>query len=306
MQKTLNVMISVALLCGGASVIAAFADSGGQTVIACYPDLACGALTHARLGELPDGVLLRSGEIQVTEKDLEDFISRSWLADQLRAFRFFALEQEAARRIVASLARKASSSAETGSISEEEEIGAYLQRVIKVPAVTDAEIADYYERIKGMIPLPLEQIRDQIRLEIEAEKRQDGVEAYVRELGKKVDIVVSESWVAKQSSLAKNNPLDEARSKGRPVLAAFSSGSCCGPDTALPLLQEIERKFGDRVSVIYLDARRNQVLGIRLGVKGIPTFLLYGRNGNEVFRHTGIIDRERLVREIEKEVDGIR
>ena len=130
--------MAVCVLLLGSPALAGAPES--RTVEVAYPGLACGALTHATLGELPDGVLLTAEGARITLKDLETSISRSWMADQLRDFPFFALEQEAAQRIVATLARKAAGTGDTDRSDENEVVTAYLAREVKSPEVTDEEI----------------------------------------------------------------------------------------------------------------------------------------------------------------------
>jgi hypothetical protein len=42
-----------------------------------HPGIASGILTHAELADLPEELILRSGKVEITTKELEDIISQA-------------------------------------------------------------------------------------------------------------------------------------------------------------------------------------------------------------------------------------
>lgn len=85
------VVLSLALLIAPpAQAVDVPADA--QLVKNAHPTLATGALASARLVELPAGTILRSGEMQITQKDLDAEIRKapSELWPQLKRNLFFA------------------------------------------------------------------------------------------------------------------------------------------------------------------------------------------------------------------------
>ena len=75
----------------------------------------------------------------------------------------------------------------------------------------------------------------------------------------------------------------------------------CGPCKMIsPLVDEISSDYHDRgLSVGKLDADTNKETVTELGVRNIPTILLY-KNGEIVDRSTGAITKQKLVEMIDK------
>ncbi len=72
----------------------------------------------------------------------------------------------------------------------------------------------------------------------------------------------------------------------RPVLVDFW-GPLCGPCLAMmPAVEELERKYADKIKLVKIDASRNKRFCLTLKVLGLPTYLFY-KDGKEVGRLTG-------------------
>jgi thioredoxin 1 len=76
----------------------------------------------------------------------------------------------------------------------------------------------------------------------------------------------------------------------------------CGPCKVVgPLVDEISSEFQGKLSVGKLDADNAQDLLAQLGVRNIPTLLLY-KEGEIVERHTGTITKEKLTEMVENHI----
>jgi thioredoxin 2 len=68
----------------------------------------------------------------------------------------------------------------------------------------------------------------------------------------------------------------------------------CGPCRAMaPALDDFAREHLGDVLVLKLDTDRNQALSQRLGIRGIPTLIVY-RDGQEARRHVGAVQAAEL------------
>ena len=73
-----------------------------------------------------------------------------------------------------------------------------------------------------------------------------------------------------------------------PVLVDFYA-DWCGPCKIMaPLLDDVARQRAGEVLVTKLDTDKNPATGLRFGIRGIPTLILF-RNGKEVGRRVGAV-----------------
>ena len=278
-------------------------ETGPVRMRTAYPDVACHILTDAAVESLPEGVLLRWGEVSISQSDLDKAIREAWpgIREELEAFPFFALEQEAATRIVTALAQRAHTGEGEKAAKQANPLDAYVRSVAGPIAVTDAEILARYETLKGMIMLPpLDQVRHHIRTELEERKRQRLFDEHVRTLGLREPIVVSKAWVETQIPLARKNPIDSARGRGKPVLVVFSAAGCCGPDDGEQTVRSVEEAFGEALAFVALDTALYRVLAVRFQVEDAHAFIYYGADGLEIARHAGDMDAEALIEWLNK------
>lgn len=70
----------------------------------------------------------------------------------------------------------------------------------------------------------------------------------------------------------------------------------CGPCRAVaPILEQVGREHAGRLLVVKLNSDENPEVSSRLGIQGIPTFIVYS-NGREAARQSGAMPKELLVR----------
>ncbi len=263
-----------------------------ETVQSQYPRLATGVLTHARLGDLPPDVLLQCGEMKITRNDVNRAVqdASEYLRDQLKKNGFFVLEREATRRIIL-LVAKASAAPATGAKpkTDRELIQEYLDRQTKDVAVADKDVAQFYAANQSLLGgAQFDQVKDSIHAYLLAEARRACIDRHIRELGKQLDIVVNAAWTKEQAAQAMDNPVDKARTSGRPALVAFSSAgaACCGPgyDAVPPLLDAVQERWGKNLTVVHIDLGDEVILAERYGIEANPTLILYNKAGDEVSR----------------------
>jgi thioredoxin 1 len=85
----------------------------------------------------------------------------------------------------------------------------------------------------------------------------------------------------------------------RPVLVDFYA-DWCGPCRAMaPTVEALAGKADGRYQVVKVNVDESPELAVRYEIRGIPTLLLF-KDGEVVFRHTGLASRAMLDSALEK------
>lgn len=81
---------------------------------------------------------------------------------------------------------------------------------------------------------------------------------------------------------------------GQPVLVDFYA-DWCGPCKAMtPVIKEVAQAVQGKARVIKVDIDKSREASEVYQVQAVPTFIIF-KNGNIVWRHSGMIDKNSLV-----------
>lgn len=83
------------------------------------------------------------------------------------------------------------------------------------------------------------------------------------------------------------------------LLVDFHTVWCAPCKQMVPVLDELEKEFLGRAGVIRIDADKSKEVAKQYNVVGVPVFILY-KSEKAVWRHTGIIEKEKLRQKIEE------
>jgi thiol-disulfide isomerase/thioredoxin len=295
------------VLCGFLYIFVAFfpvsqahaGPSGIQTVEEAYPGFSSGILKGAKMVAMKKGTLLASEVIEIRESQLRKALEKAEpnIREELRKNLFFILEQETMKAVLVKQAR--SSGAVSKGLSDTEAIQAYLSQKFRDVQVSEEEAKTFYEANKAMVGgLPFEQVKEAIQQVLVRQKRQDAFASYLWRLGEEADLRVNRDWASAQYALAKDNPVDKARMSGKPSMVEFGATGCIPCDMMQPILDSLRNKFLDKLNVVFVHVRENQILGARYGVQSIPVQVFFDKNGEEVFRHVGFYAQKEVLKQL--------
>lgn len=281
----------VPMVCLAVSTVAAASVEGpASTLSGRYPGLTSGALSFATLGELPEGVLLRSGEVEVTGVELDGELAgaETGVKEQLAKNKLFLLENLATRKLLLEAARAAGGTDEAPNASEKDQIQKYLEGIVAGVEATDEEVARFYEENKDMCGgASLDEIKGELRNYVLGQKKQDAVTEHIRTIGQRTPIVLAANWAEEQAKLASDNPVDKARAGGKPSLVDFGATGCRPCDMMAPILETLKSKYEGKVNVLFVHVREEQILAARYDIQAIPVQVFFDKEGKEIYRHTG-------------------
>lgn len=80
----------------------------------------------------------------------------------------------------------------------------------------------------------------------------------------------------------------------KPVLVDFFA-TWCGPcQMQGPILDGVKQEIGDQADIIKIDVDKNQALAAQLGIRSVPTLILY-KKGEVVWRYSGVAQHDELL-----------
>lgn len=279
---------------------AVHAQPSPKTLDQVHKGLSTGALRHARLVQLPKGMLLRAGKVTITNARLQAEINKAGpqAKAQIKGHEIIVLENMATRDFLVAEAKQwaAKSKPTAAKLAENQLIGEYLRAQTAKVAVNEADMKAFYNANKEMFGgASYATVSNDLRAYLTQQKRQEAVETLINGLGKRHAIEVDAAWAAAQARTVLNNPVDKARRSGKPALVDFGSKGCGPCDMLAPILEDLKKAYAGKCQVIVVQVREQPMLGSRYGIQSIPVQIFFDKDGNEVFRHTGFWPKEKLV-----------
>ena len=209
---------------------------------------------------------------------------------------FFILEQQATRKL---LVHQATEAGYVNKGPADQVIMMYLNDKASGVTVSDAEAKYFYDNNKEMIgDMSFEQVKDSVKNYLLQQKKEAAIEKYIQELGQHIEIRIDSRWVKNQSVPAKNNPVDIARSSGKPTMVEFGATGCIPCDMMQPILDKLRKDFPEKLNVVFVHVGEEQILASRYGIRSIPVQVFFDKAGREIFRHEGFYPEAEITKNL--------
>jgi len=90
-------------------------------------------------------------------------------------------------------------------------------------------------------------------------------------------------------------PLPEVPVKGMVTMVDVGAEKCIPCRMMAPILRELDEAYKGRAAIVFIDVWKNKGQEQRFGIRAIPTQIFYDKEGKEVRRHEGFLDKVRIV-----------
>ncbi len=96
------------------------------------------------------------------------------------------------------------------------------------------------------------------------------------------------------------NEFKELLKTNQPVLVEFHTVWCAPCRKMASVIDEIETEYKNKAVVVRIDVDKSKEIAKTYHIRGVPVFILF-KNGVQKWKHNGIIAKEELISQIEKE-----
>lgn len=262
-----------------------------------YPGVTAGVLSFSTPGSLPEGILLKSGDVEVKKEELDAELAKlpTGTRDEMEKNRLYLLENMVEPKLLLRAANSQRGTSQGGPLPTQDAVKTYLDSISADVTVSDEEVSAFYEANKDMCGgAKFNQIKDQLHDYVLQQKKQDAVKEHIRTLGQRIPITVASDWAKEQASLALDNAVDKARKSGLPSLVDFGSTGCRSCAMMAPILDTLETKYAGKVNVLFIHVQQQAALAARYGITTIPVQVFFDKDGREIHRNNGVMSQEQI------------
>lgn len=93
----------------------------------------------------------------------------------------------------------------------------------------------------------------------------------------------------KQTESVSESKTEATESQSKALVTFYELGSvnCIPCKQMKPVMEAIEKKYGDQVKVIFYDVNKEEEKSEEFGIRLIPTQVFHDKDGKEIHRHEG-------------------
>ena len=82
---------------------------------------------------------------------------------------------------------------------------------------------------------------------------------------------------------------------GLVTMVDLGAHKCIPCKMMAPIIAELQKEYAGRASIIFIDVWEHREQAQRFGIRGIPTQVFFDKQGKEIKRHFGFLDKKSIV-----------
>ena len=113
-------------------------------------------------------------------------------------------------------------------------------------------------------------------------------------------VLIAVSLLFSGMVFAGSEPPPQAPTKGMVTMVDIGAKKCIPCKMMAPIMEELEKEYKGRASILFIDVWEFPNEAPKYGIRAIPTQIFYDKDGKEVWRHSGFLDKKSIVAQLEK------
>ncbi|WP_129126024.1 thioredoxin family protein [Geomonas oryzae] len=85
---------------------------------------------------------------------------------------------------------------------------------------------------------------------------------------------------------------------GKPTVIDLGARTCIPCKKMAPILENLAAEYRGKAAVLFIDVNANQAAADKFRVQMIPTQIFFDKNGKEIKRHIGFMEKTEIVRDL--------
>jgi thioredoxin 1 len=103
------------------------------------------------------------------------------------------------------------------------------------------------------------------------------------------------SFAGEKSAIPSELPV-----KGMVTMLDIGAHKCIPCKMMAPIMAELEKEYNGKAAIVFIDVWENPKEGPKYRIRSIPTQIFYDKEGKEVYRHEGFLDKGSIVAKLEQ------
>ena len=88
--------------------------------------------------------------------------------------------------------------------------------------------------------------------------------------------------------------------QGMVTMLDLGAKSCIPCKMMAPVIESLSKEYEGKAAIVFIDVWKNPNEPQKFGIKTIPTQIFYDKDGKEVMRHEGYLEKESIVKVLAK------
>ncbi len=104
----------------------------------------------------------------------------------------------------------------------------------------------------------------------------------------------------KAESSLNPNEIKEIPIKGMVTMLELGADKCVPCKMMAPILEELEKAYKGKAAIVFIDVWKKPEYAGKYGIQAIPTQIFFDKDGKEVFRNTGFLDKKTIIEKMKQ------